>query len=132
MVSTRLTVTCPLRFHLKTRLVRSIALSATGQPSRCAGGYVIEDFGASVNLTISASIKLIDGGPAECLDAIKVSRAPKAPFPFDDGFCEAVASRGLGMRDFSISSFSGSNIWLTSPEDASYLQWQRVEAMGAD
>jgi len=37
----------------------------------CQRGYLIEDFGLSVNLMVACSARLVAGGPAVCLDAIK-------------------------------------------------------------
>ncbi|WP_404983465.1 nucleoside 2-deoxyribosyltransferase [Caballeronia sp. LZ031] len=37
----------------------------------CAGGYLIEDFGLSVNLMLACSAQIVVGGPPACLDAIR-------------------------------------------------------------
>jgi nucleoside 2-deoxyribosyltransferase len=41
----------------------------------CARGFLVEDFGMSVNLMLACGSTIIVGGPAECLAAIKVSRS---------------------------------------------------------
>lgn len=37
----------------------------------CARGYLIEDFGLSVNLMLACSARIVIGGPAACIDAIQ-------------------------------------------------------------
>jgi nucleoside 2-deoxyribosyltransferase len=49
--------------------VKAAAIGAEG--GFCAGGYLIEDFGLSVNLMLACSAQLVVGGPAACLDAIR-------------------------------------------------------------
>jgi nucleoside deoxyribosyltransferase len=46
----------------------------------CAGGYLIEDFGLSVNLMLACSARIVVGGPAACLDAIQREFAGNARF----------------------------------------------------
>ena len=41
----------------------------------CRNGYLVEDFGMSVNLMLSCSSTLVVGGPQECLVAMRASRA---------------------------------------------------------
>jgi nucleoside 2-deoxyribosyltransferase len=41
----------------------------------CRNGYLVEDFGMSVNLMLSCSSTLVVGGPRECLAAMRASRA---------------------------------------------------------
>ncbi|WP_082378350.1 nucleoside 2-deoxyribosyltransferase [Caballeronia cordobensis] len=59
-------------------LGQRVEAAATGSNgAHCAGGYLIEDFGLSVNLMLACSAQLVVGGPAACLDASKVDeRAP--------------------------------------------------------
>ncbi len=45
----------------------------------CARGYLIEDFGLSVNLMLACSARIVVGGPAACLDAIESEIAASAP-----------------------------------------------------
>lgn len=45
----------------------------------CAGGYLIEDFGLSVNLMLACSARIVVGGPGACLDAIKSEVTQAAP-----------------------------------------------------
>ncbi len=53
-------------------LVQRVEAAATGgKGAYCAGGYLIEDFGLSVNLMLACSTQLVVGGPAACLDAIR-------------------------------------------------------------
>lgn len=49
--------------------VKTAAIGAEGV--FCAGGYLIEDFGLSVNLMLACSAQLVVGGPGACLDAIR-------------------------------------------------------------
>jgi nucleoside 2-deoxyribosyltransferase len=54
--------------------------AATGSNGAyCAGGYLIEDFGLSVNLMLACSAQLVVGGPAACLDAIRREIGWSAP-----------------------------------------------------
>jgi nucleoside deoxyribosyltransferase len=55
----------------------------------CTRGYLIEDFGLSVNLMLACSARLVVGGPAACLDAIR-SEA--------DGGTAGLGGRGLAKR----------------------------------
>jgi nucleoside deoxyribosyltransferase len=55
----------------------------------CAGGYLIEDFGLSVNLMLACSARIVVGGPAACLDAIKNG--------VDEG-CPSFGGAGLAKR----------------------------------
>jgi len=41
----------------------------------CSRGFLVEDFGLSVNLMLACGSTLIVGGPAECLAAMKASQA---------------------------------------------------------
>ncbi|KDR38691.1 nucleoside 2-deoxyribosyltransferase [Caballeronia glathei] len=43
--------------------------------SVCTKGYLVEDFGLSVNLMLACAARIIAGGPAECLDAMKAALA---------------------------------------------------------
>ena len=53
-------------------LAQRVEAAATGgKGAYCAGGYLIEDFGLSVNLMLACSTQLVVGGPAACLDAIR-------------------------------------------------------------
>ena len=53
-------------------LVERVKAAAIGSEGGfCAGGYLIEDFGLSVNLMLACSARLVVGGPAACLDAIR-------------------------------------------------------------
>ena len=55
----------------KETLVERVKAAAIGaEGGFCVGGYLIEDFGLSVNLMLACSTQLIVGGPAACLDAI--------------------------------------------------------------
>lgn len=45
----------------------------------CACGYLIEDFGLSVNLMLACSARIVVGGPAASLDAIQREIAASAP-----------------------------------------------------
>ncbi|EKS72647.1 nucleoside 2-deoxyribosyltransferase [Burkholderia sp. SJ98] len=55
-----------------TLVQRVQAAATTGSDGAyCAGGYLIEDFGLSVNLMLACSARLVVGGPAACLDAIR-------------------------------------------------------------
>ncbi|MDR5880449.1 nucleoside 2-deoxyribosyltransferase [Caballeronia sp. LZ032] len=45
----------------------------------CAGGYLIEDFGMSVNLMLGCSARIVVGGPGACLDAIESEFAGRGP-----------------------------------------------------
>ncbi|MDR5832258.1 nucleoside 2-deoxyribosyltransferase [Caballeronia sp. LP006] len=54
-------------------LVQRVQAAATmgSDGAYCAGGHLIEDFGLSVNLMLACSARLVVGGPAACLDAIR-------------------------------------------------------------
>jgi nucleoside 2-deoxyribosyltransferase len=53
-------------------LAQRVEAAATGSNGAyCAGGYLIEDFGLSVNLMLACSAQLVVGGPGACLDAIR-------------------------------------------------------------
>jgi nucleoside deoxyribosyltransferase len=53
-------------------LAQRVEAAATeSEGAFCAGGYLIEDFGLSVNLMLACSAQIVVGGPAACLDAIK-------------------------------------------------------------
>ncbi|WP_372492490.1 nucleoside 2-deoxyribosyltransferase [Caballeronia zhejiangensis] len=53
-------------------LAQRVEAAATGSNGTyCAGGYLIEDFGLSVNLMLACSAQLVVGGPGACLDAIR-------------------------------------------------------------
>ncbi|MDR5785025.1 MULTISPECIES: nucleoside 2-deoxyribosyltransferase [unclassified Caballeronia] len=53
-------------------LVERVKAAAIGtEGGFCAGGYLIEDFGLSVNLMLACSARIVVGGPAACLDAIR-------------------------------------------------------------
>ncbi len=61
-------------------LVERVTAAAIGtEGGFCAGGYLIEDFGLSVNLMLACSAQIVVGGPAACLDAIRteVDEAPR-------------------------------------------------------
>ncbi|MEZ2354663.1 nucleoside 2-deoxyribosyltransferase [Caballeronia sp. RCC_10] len=45
----------------------------------CARGYLIEDFGLSVNLMLACSARIVVGDPAACLDAIQSEFAGSGP-----------------------------------------------------
>jgi len=56
----------------KETLVERVKAAAIGaEGGFCAGGYLIEDVGLSVNLMLACSTQLVVGGPAVCLDAIR-------------------------------------------------------------
>ena len=40
----------------------------------CARGFLVEDFGLTVNLMLACASKIIVGGPAECLGAMKAAQ----------------------------------------------------------
>jgi nucleoside 2-deoxyribosyltransferase len=61
---------------------------SAGNVPLCAGGYLIEDFGGSVNLMISTSTQIIVGGPAECLDAIRAAWASESALPLLTGLAK--------------------------------------------
>jgi hypothetical protein len=53
-------------------LVERVKAAAIGtEGGFCAGGYLIDDFGLSVNLMPACSAQLVVGGPGACLDAIR-------------------------------------------------------------
>jgi nucleoside 2-deoxyribosyltransferase len=54
----------------------------------CAGGYLIEDFGLSVNLMLACSARIVVGGPAACLDAIQGEIAGSAPVAGGSGLAK--------------------------------------------
>jgi nucleoside 2-deoxyribosyltransferase len=61
-------------------LAARVQAAATGSDGAyCAGGYLIEDFGLSVNLMLACSANIVVGGPAACLDAIQGEIAGSAP-----------------------------------------------------
>jgi nucleoside 2-deoxyribosyltransferase len=61
-------------------LVERVKAAAIGSEGGfCAGGYLIEDFGLSVNLMLACSARLVVGGPAACLDAIRSEVDEGAP-----------------------------------------------------
>lgn len=41
----------------------------------CANGFLVEDFGMSVNLMLACGSTIVEGGPAECLGAMRSSFA---------------------------------------------------------
>jgi nucleoside 2-deoxyribosyltransferase len=41
----------------------------------CANGFLVEDFGMSVNLMLACGTTIVEGGPAECLSAMRSSFA---------------------------------------------------------
>lgn len=53
-------------------LVVHVKAAATGNEGGfCVGGYLIEDFGLSVNLMLACSTQIIVGGPAACLSLVE-------------------------------------------------------------
>jgi nucleoside 2-deoxyribosyltransferase len=62
--------------------------SATGKVSLCSAGYIVEDFGPSVNLMIATTTKIVVGGPNECLDAIKAAWASESPLSLATGLAK--------------------------------------------
>ncbi|WP_438397021.1 nucleoside 2-deoxyribosyltransferase [Caballeronia sp. DA-9] len=71
-------------------LVKQIAETSDALSSlpMCALGYVVEDFGLSVNLMLANSARLVVGGPADCLREMKKFNNGGRPC-FDDGVGEA-------------------------------------------
>lgn len=53
-----------------TALIERIAERRDEQAAYCNQGYVVEDFGLSVNLMIACTARIVTGGPAKCLDVI--------------------------------------------------------------
>ncbi|MFM0051541.1 nucleoside 2-deoxyribosyltransferase [Caballeronia grimmiae] len=61
-------------------LAQRVEAAATGSDGAyCAGGYLIEDFGLSVNLMLACSARIVVGGPTACLDAVESELAESAP-----------------------------------------------------
>lgn len=57
--------------------VKATSVSSVG--GVCAAGYLIEDFGLTVNLMLACSAQIVVGGPDVCLDAIKGALNGGAP-----------------------------------------------------
>ncbi len=51
-------------------LIARVPSSGTDGANRCQRGFIVEDFGLPVNLMIGCSVKIVHGGPEECLAAI--------------------------------------------------------------
>ncbi len=51
-------------------LVDRVAVRHDDTASFCDRGYIVEDFGLSMNLMIACTARIIVGGPGPCLDAI--------------------------------------------------------------
>jgi nucleoside 2-deoxyribosyltransferase len=51
-------------------LVERVAVRRDDSVSFCDRGYIVEDFGLSMNLMIACTARIIVGGPGTCLDAI--------------------------------------------------------------
>lgn len=77
------------RSHARS-LVEQIAETSDALSSlpMCALGYVVEDFGLSVNLMLAISARLVVGGPADCLREMKKFNNGGRPC-FGDGVREA-------------------------------------------
>jgi nucleoside 2-deoxyribosyltransferase len=78
------------RSNETTLVQRVVATSVTDDGPRCAAGYLIEDFGLSVNLMLACSARIVVGGPAACLDALGADLDEPG---LDAGVGEASASR---------------------------------------
>ena len=55
--------------HVPSRLDAAVGLPF------CMSGYVVEDFGLTVNLMLACAAQIVTGGPAECLQAMKAAYA---------------------------------------------------------
>jgi nucleoside 2-deoxyribosyltransferase len=56
-------------------LVDHVPSGALPEGFVCANGLLVEDFGMSVNLMLACGSTIVDGGPAECLGAMRSSFA---------------------------------------------------------
>jgi len=56
--------------------------------SVCTRGYLVKDFGLSVNLMLACAARIIAGGPAECLDAMKAALAAEDPLSLVTGLAK--------------------------------------------
>nr|WP_248324237.1 MULTISPECIES: nucleoside 2-deoxyribosyltransferase [unclassified Caballeronia] len=59
------------RSNAVTLAKRVEATSVSSAGGVCRAGYLIEDFGLTVNLMLACSAQIVVGGPDVCLDAIK-------------------------------------------------------------
>nr|WP_318290103.1 nucleoside 2-deoxyribosyltransferase [Paraburkholderia sp. BL8N3] len=64
------------------------ATDADEGTSICTRGYLVENFGLSVNLMLACAARIIAGGPAECLDAMKAALAAEDPLSLGTGLAK--------------------------------------------
>lgn len=67
------------RSNADTLAERVESTSVTSAGGVCEAGYLIEDFGLTVNLMLACSTQIVVGGPDVCLDAIKGALDGSAP-----------------------------------------------------
>ncbi|OTP73139.1 nucleoside 2-deoxyribosyltransferase [Caballeronia sordidicola] len=51
-------------------LIERVSVRKEGGASYCASGFVVEDFGLSLNLMLACTARVVVGGPENCLDSM--------------------------------------------------------------
>jgi hypothetical protein len=94
----------------------------------------VEDFALSVNLMLACAMRIVEGGPVDCLQAIAEAYGTGATTLSScrqNGESEIRQVGGSNPVYKVLTAMNESRLWTAEPNTA-YLQWQTTEAAGAD